>query len=315
MNSIGVDVGGTKIAAALVNSDGTSERTVEVPSTPDDTDHMLESIVEAIEQLEVAESLPVGVAVAGYLDRPRSMVRFSPNIDAWRNVPLRANLEARLGRAVRLENDANAAAYGEWRHGAGRGYEDVLMVTLGTGVGGGVVIGGSVLIGGTGTGGEVGHITVEPGGRLCGCGLRGCLEAYSSGTALAKSGRKALEDKVAGHEALAERCSGDAAALESPEIVELAQNGDLLSQELVGDVGRWLGRGIATMSAILDPQRIVVGGGLAEVGDLVLGPAREMYAQIQERGHRPTVTVALAELGNDAGVIGAAALAAAEAGR
>lgn len=314
MNSIGVDVGGTKISAGLVDEAGDFQNQVEVASTPDDADAMLASMVEAIDRLDAPDGTPVGVAVAGYLDRARAVVRFSPNI-SWRDLPLRARLEHRLERAVRLENDANAAAYGERRHGAGRGCEDLLVVTLGTGVGGGVIVGGSLLAGGTGMGGEVGHVTVNPGGRRCGCGLDGCLESYSSGTALQRSGREAVAEKRSGATTLAERCGGDPDRLTSRDIVQLATEGDALAGELVGDVGRWLGRGLASMSAILDPQRIVVGGGLAEVGELVLGPARETYEDIQRTGHRSVVEVAAAELGNDAGMIGVAALAAGEAGR
>lgn len=314
MNSIGVDVGGTKIAAALVDESGTCLHQVEVASSPADPDAMLASMVEVIDELDASRAAPVGVAVAGYLDRARAVMRFSPNI-SWRNLPLRARLEDRLGRAVRLENDANAAAYGELRHGAGRGCDDLLVVTLGTGVGGGVVVGGSLVAGGTGIGGEVGHLTVNPGGRTCGCGLEGCLEAYASGTALERSGRAAVREQRAGAEALTERCGGDDGRLTSRDIVALAIDGDDLAGTLVSDVGRWLGRGLASMSAVLDPQRIVVGGGLAEVGDLVLDPTRETYAAIQHEGHRSVVEIAVAELGNDAGMIGAAALAAAEAGR
>lgn len=314
VNSIGVDVGGTKIAAAAVDGSGTVVDSVEVPSSPDDAGAMLDSMVTAIEDLDPDGSAPVGVAVAGYLNRDRSVMTFSPNIDAWRDVPLRDGLQERLGRAIRLENDANAAAFGELRHGAGQGCEDLLMVTLGTGVGGGVVIGGSLLLGGQGVGGEVGHITVAPDGHECGCGLRGCLEAYSSGTALERTGDEAVTQRRPGSEALVERCGGDPAQLTSRDIVEVAAAGDPLAAALVRDVGVWLGRGLASMSAILDPQRIVVGGGLAEVGDPVLGPAQATYADIQRRGHRAVVDVALAQLGNDAGVIGAAALAA-ESGR
>lgn len=314
MNSIGVDVGGTKIAAALVDDAGSCLHQVEVASSPADPDAMLASMVEVIDELDASRAAPVGVAVAGYLDRARAVMRFSPNI-SWRNLPLRARLEDRLGRAVRLENDANAAAYGELRHGAGRGCDDLLVVTLGTGVGGGVVVGGALVAGGTGIGGEVGHLTVNPGGRTCGCGLEGCLEAYASGTALERSGRVAVSEQRPGAEALTERCAGDGGQLTSRDIVALAIDGDELAGTLVSDVGRWLGRGLASMSAVLDPQRIVVGGGLAEVGDLVLDPTRETYAAIQHEGHRSTVEIAVAELGNDAGMIGAAALAAAEAGR
>ncbi|GAB2985167.1 ROK family glucokinase [Nocardioides montaniterrae] len=290
----GIDIGGTKIAGAVVSADGEILAADRIESPAVDPAALKRAVAELVGSLAAQHPIrAVGVAAAGFVDRDRSTVRFAPNI-AWRDEPLGSDLADLVGLPVVVENDANAAAWGEFRHGAGRDADDQLMITLGTGVGGGVVIDGRLLRGAYGAGAEVGHLCVVPDGHLCGCGNRGCLEMYASGTALVRNARAA---------------SGDP-SLTGPEVMRRAQAGDPFAIEQYAEIGRWIGHGLASLVAVLDPALIVVGGGVGEAGDLVLEPARAAFrAELTGRGHRPEAPIVHAELGNDAGVIGAADLA------
>lgn len=309
--AIGVDVGGTKIAAAVVQGSSILESR-EVASPADDATEILESIVGAVTSLGLSDA-PVGVAAAGFLDRQRESVVYSPNL-AWRDVPLRAQLADRLGMPVILENDANAAAWGEFRFGAGEDCDSMVMVTIGTGVGGGVITNGTLLTGSHGTGAELGHLRVvsdlHPGGeppRLCGCGSSGCWEMYGSGTALGIAARGiAVRPEGA---SLLERAGGDLDALTGVVVTDAANDGDPVALRLVDELGRWIGQGLASISAVLDPEVIAVGGGVAEAGDVVMVPLLEAYASSMHSSHRPPAEVRLAALGNRAGMLGAADLA------
>ena len=220
-------------------------------------------------------------------------------------------LESLVHRPVVIDNDANAAAWGEYRYGAGRGAEHMLLVTVGTGIGGGVVIGGRLLRGAHGFAAEIGHVRVVPDGRACGCGNRGCWEMYASGRALTRAARSLLRSGTPFAAGLRSACGGDADALRGEAVTELALGGDLASIEMLEDVGTWLGTGTAQLVAVLDPEMVVVGGGVVAAGDLLLGPARHALGRATTaRGHRPAVRMVAADLGNDAGMIGAAALAA-----
>lgn len=308
--SIGVDVGGTKVAAAVVSAGGTIERRTTVATPAQDPDAIVATIAGAIEELtEDGELLPVGVACAGYLDVARTTVGFAPNI-AFRDYPLRERVVAATGRPVLLENDADAAAYGEYLHGAGSGATQLVMVTLGTGVGGGVVLDGRLYRGAFGVGGEVGHIRVERAGRLCGCGNRGCLEAYASGSALLRQARTLVRSADPAATELARACEGEPQRLTGAAVSAAAERGDAAAQALIVEVGTWLGEGLASIAAVLDPGVFVVGGGLSVVGDLLLEPARAAYAEhLTGRGHRPMADIVPGRLGNDAGIVGVAALA------
>lgn len=284
----GVDVGGTKILAAVVDAAGRILEEQRIASPASRVDAMTESIARLVRDLARRHRIEaVGIGAAGYINKHRSTVLFAPNI-AWRNVELRAEVESHVGLPVVVENDGNAAAWGEFRFGAGRDVDDMLMVTVGTGVGGGIVVNGALLRGGYGVAAEIGHITVVPGGDLCGCGKRGCLEAYASGTA--------LDRRVPG--------------LSGPQITAAAMAGDQRCIEAIAEVGRWLGTGLASLTAVVDPARIVIGGGVSQAGDLLLGPVREAFrAHLTGSGYRPEADIVTAALGNHAGVIGAADLA------
>ncbi|GAB6897894.1 ROK family glucokinase [Kineosporia succinea] len=310
--TIGVDVGGTKIAAGVVDADGRILERLRVP-TPQSVDEIDSGIAEAVEKLKQTEAgrqvAAVGVAAAGFVSEHRSTVRFAPNI-AWREHPLGDIVGKRVGLPVIVENDANAAAWAEYRFGAGQGSTDVATVTVGTGVGGGIVLDGRLLRGAYGIAAEIGHMRVVPNGRACGCGQAGCWEQYASGRALARSAFElAIRDPKAAAP-LIEAAGGKIDGLVGSMITEVALSGDPAAIGLFSELGRWLGEGIAALANVLDPAVVVIGGGVAEVGDLLLGPARKAYAlHLSGGANRPHLQIRPAQMGNDAGIIGAADLA------
>ncbi|MFC6713548.1 ROK family glucokinase [Branchiibius cervicis] len=311
--SIGIDIGGTKIAGGLVDESGRIVQHERVATPATDPHNIVVAVGGLIQRLAEQSPQPLtgaGVASAGYIDKIGSTVLFAPNL-AWRDEPLKARLAAYTDLPVLIENDANAAAFGEFRHGAGRDIDDMIMVTVGTGVGGGIVIGGRLLRGAFGLAGEIGHMRVVPGGTRCGCGNRGCLEAYGSGTALVREAREMVISGSAYAARLAELCHDDPSTLIGAQVTQAAQEGDPASQELLSELGRWIGEACASLAALFDPELFVIGGGVADAGDLLLEPIHAGFAaQLTGRGYRPEAKFVKAELGNDAGVIGAAALAA-----
>ncbi|MFJ6131521.1 ROK family protein [Janibacter terrae] len=309
--AIGIDIGGTKIAGALVGPDGLVTHRVRV-ATPDDTAAIVDVTAELVETLSAAadgEVAGTGVACAGLVDGRTGKVWYAPNLP-WRDLDLGQEVGRRVGRAVLVENDASAAAWGEYRYGAGRDCDDMVLATVGTGVGGGCIIGDRLLRGAFGIGGEIGHVTLDSRGPRCGCGNDGCLEAFASGTALERRAREVLASGVPQAAALRERCRGDVEALTGQDVTELAQQGDPACVELLAELGTHLGHGLASVCAVLDPSLVVVGGGVADAGDLLLRPTAEAVAsRLVGRGHRPSPRVVPATLGNDAGLVGAATLA------
>ena len=309
--AIGVDIGGTKIAAALVGPDGSVLESAEVP-TPAVADRVAETVADLVASLgadhpELGPVATIGVGAAGFVDVDRSTVTFAPNI-AWRDEPLGRRLEHLTGRSVVVENDANAAAWGEFRFGAGSDIDDMVLVTVGTGVGGGIVHRGELVRGGFGAAGEIGHLRVVRDGRLCGCGRRGCFEQYASGSALVTAARERLTGGGAATAALA-RAAGDPADVTGPMITTLAQDGDPLAIDLLAELGQWLGEGCADLVAVLDPRVIAIGGGVAAAGELLLEPVRAAFeAHLPAAGHRRAAEIRLATLGQRAGLLGAADL-------
>jgi glucokinase len=236
-------------------------------------------------------------------------VLFAPNL-AWRDEPVRKQLEDRLERRVIVENDANAAAWAEVRLGAARGEKDVVMITVGTGIGGAIVIDGRLYRGRWGAAGEPGHYRVVPDGRLCGCGNRGCWEQYASGSALVAEARDLARRSASAAIRLLQLGGGGPDDIDGPAVTQAALEGDAAALECFTIVGSWLGAGLADLAAILDPGCFVIGGGVSEAGDLLISPAREAYRKsLTGRDHRQYAQVILAELGPDAGLIGAADLA------
>lgn len=309
MHAIGIDIGGTKIAGALVDEFGTIVREDRRP-TPAGEPHEIENVVvEMIQRLgdgEV-EVAGAGVAAAGFIDAAQSMVYYAPNIN-WRQEPFREKLERRLDLPVIIENDANAAGWAEFRYGAGRLVSDMVVLTIGTGVGGAIVSEDRLFRGGFGAGAELGHMRVVPGGLPCGCGAHGCIEQYGSGRALQRMAN-VLADAGGIGQALADVRSRTG-SLSGADISALIMAGDPGALAALRELGGWLGQACASLGAVLDPQLFVFGGGVAQAGDLLLEPIRLAYLDnLPARGYHPEPEFRIAELVNDAGVVGAADLA------
>ena len=311
MLSIGIDIGGTKVLGALVDTSGTVTLEKRIPSPAQDPDQMLEVVASLITELADAagqELEAVGVAAAGFIDATGSTVLYAPNLK-WRNEPLRERLEQRTKLAVVIENDANAAGWAEFRFGAGQGTKDMAMLTLGTGVGGAIISDGQLRRGGFGIAGELGHIRVVRDGRPCGCGRKGCVEQYASGTALLNAAKAlvASNDPAA---AMLAQLSPSAGQLTGQHIAQALLAGDSGARALIEDLGQYLGEAMGSITAALDPEVYVIGGGLSEAGELVLDPIRRSFeAEVPANGFRPVAKVVGATFSNQAGVIGAADLA------
>ncbi|HEX4473008.1 MAG TPA: ROK family glucokinase [Nocardioides sp.] len=308
--TVGIDIGGTKVLGAVVDPAGTVVAVERRPTEGHDVRAVEDTIVDVVsgfaEEYDVAA---VGIGAAGFVDVTRTIVMFSPHLD-WRREPLRAKVAERVRLPVVVDNDANTMALAECRFGAGRGHRFVLCVTLGTGIGGALVLDNRVYRGANGMAGEFGHIQVVPDGHRCECGNRGCWEQYASGNALVRDARELVRSSSPMAHHLRSVVNGDAAALEGPQITQAARGGDPLSAELIADVGRWLGVGLAGMTAAFDPGCIIIGGGVSDAGDLLIGPTRQAFSRsLTGRGHRTEPVIVRAELGPDAGVIGAADMA------
>ncbi|SKC72957.1 ROK family glucokinase [Krasilnikoviella flava] len=312
MHAIGVDIGGTKIAVGVVDEAGNILAKVRRETVADDVADIDRAIADACAELTKEHEVgAIGLAAAGFVSPDRRSVLFAPNI-AWREYPLAERVEALLDVDVPVvvENDANAAGWAEFRFGAAREATDMLMLTVGTGLGGAIVVDRELVRGKWGVAAEVGHMRVVPGGHYCGCGHEGCWEQYASGTALVRDARQAAIAQPERAGRLIELAGGDVAGLEGPHVTQAAQEGDDLAVELLATLGRWIGEGSASVAALLDPELIVIGGGVGAAGDLLLLPVRKAYeAQLSALGHRPVAQIELAEHGNEAGIIGAADLA------
>ena len=308
MHAIGIDIGGTKIAGALVSESGDIIAEDRVPTPTGNPEDIIEAVVAMIESLRAGHEVEAaGVAAPGFIDATQSIVYHTPNI-AWRNEPLRARLLDRLDLDITVDNDANAAGWAEFRFGAGRLVNDMTMLTIGTGVGGAIVTENRLFRGGFGTGAEIGHLRVVPDGLPCGCGARGCIEQYGSGRALL---RMANEIADVGGIGLALAQARDEQGGLSGEIVgEFIAMGDPGAIHALQELGRYIGTACASLGAVLDPELFVIGGGVSIAGDLLLDPIREAYlAHLPARGYHPEARFVIAELVNDAGVVGAADLA------
>ncbi|GAA2832641.1 ROK family glucokinase [Kitasatospora paracochleata] len=308
--TIGVDVGGTKIAAGVVDESGEILARTRVP-TPADPQWAVDAIAQAVRELKelYPDVAGVGVGAPGFVDRDRSTVIFAPNID-WENEPLQQRIEELTGLGTVVENDANCAAWAEFRFGAAADYEDMVLITVGTGIGGGIVLDGRLHRGRFGVAGEIGHLNMVPDGLLCGCGGHGCWEQYGSGRALRRYGReKAALDPIAGKRML-ELNDGAAETIRGIHITEAAEEGDPLALECYAELADWLGRGMADLAALFDPGVFVLGGGVSDSGRLLLDPVRDCFEKYLTGGsHRPRAEVVLASMGSAAGISGAGDLA------
>ena len=312
--AVGIDIGGTKVAGGVVDADGTV-----VARARRDTPHrstspavVEDTIVEVVAELiDIAgdDVVAVGIGAAGFVAADRATVVFAPHL-SWRDEPLEANLQRRVPVPISVDNDANAAAWAEWRFGAAQGDSHVVMVNLGTGIGGAMIMDGQILRGRFGIAGEFGHMQVVPGGQRCECGNKGCWEQYASGNALVREARSMMTANSPMATDLLALAGGDPSTLTGPMITEAARDGDQTATELLGEIGQWLGVGIANLAAAFDPGVFVIGGGVSAAGDLLLGPARATFRRhLTGRGYRPEARIVAAALGNEAGLIGAADLA------
>jgi glucokinase len=306
---VGVDVGGSKVLAAVVSSSGEVVRSV-VARTPGrlvEAALVEDVMTDAVRSVADGETVKaVGVAAAGFVDAAGEKVAFAPHLP-WRDEEVRSRLAERWDAPVVLDNDANCTAVAEATYGVAGGDGTSVVVTMGTGIGGALLIDGRVLCGLNGMAGEFGHMQVVPDGQPCECGQRGCWEQYASGNALVRFARAqiGLEPSV-----LTEACGGDPDRLTGPMVTDAAVDGDLVARQAFASVGHWLGVGLANLAAALDPHRIVVGGGVSAAGDRLLDPARvELERSIVAAGHRVVPPVLAARLGPEAGVVGAAELA------
>jgi glucokinase len=307
--AIGVDIGGTKIAAGVVSETGEILDSLAEP-TPTDSAKIPAVVADLVDRLTGDElAAGIGIGAAGFVGEDRSTVRFAPNID-WREEALGQHVRALVDLPVVVENDANAAAWGEFRFGAGEDTDDLLLITIGTGIGGGIVHQGQLFRGGFGVAAEIGHMRIVPDGILCGCGQRGCYEQYGSGRALVRDARERVLNQDPRAAAIAALAGGDLERITGPAVTRLAQEGDPLSVELLEELGRWIGEGAAVLATILDPSVIAIGGGVAAAGDLLLVSVLDAFeTHLPARAHRPEAALRLAALGNEAGIIGAADLA------
>lgn len=305
--TIGLDVGGTKVAAGLVDEAGQIRHQVRRDTPPRQheprvvEDVMVQAIGDLLDWARTrdTEVIGVGVGAAGFVSADRRRVVFAPHV-SWRDEPVRDRLAARIDRPVVLDNDANAAAWAEYRFGAGTGESHLVMVTLGTGIGGAILREGTIERGRHGMAAEFGHMQVVPGGRECECGHRGCWEQYSSGRALRRE---------------AQASGSRPEQVDGSDVFAAAAQGDPQAVGMLTEIGTWLGVGLANLAAALDPGRFVVGGGVSAAGELLLAPARAaLAAHLTGRGHRPVPPVLPAALGPEAGLIGAADLARVELG-
>nr|WP_221446597.1 ROK family glucokinase [Microbacterium thalassium] len=307
---VGIDIGGTKIAGGVVDDTGRIIEKLRV-DTPVDTGSLADAVVDMIRHLrERHHIVAAGVAAAGFIDRDRSVVIHAPNI-AWRNEPLKQIFEDRLEMPVAIENDANAAGWAEFRFGAGQHVDHMIMLTMGTGVGGAVVLDGKLYRGGHGIAGELGHVRFIRGGLLCGCGQNGCLEQYASGRALQREAND-LADAGGIGEGLAQ-LRAEKGSISGPAVSRLVLAGDPGAVEALRRVATALGEACGGFQAAFDPELFVIGGGVAQLGEDLLAPMRIAYeTSLPGYGDRPVADFAIARLGNDAGLIGAADLAGSE---
>ncbi|WP_150243654.1 ROK family glucokinase [Nocardiopsis quinghaiensis] len=311
MLTIGVDIGGTKIAAGVVDHDGQILDKVKYPTPGDDPAGLADVVAKAVDELRARRSAveAVGVGVAGFVDEDRATVQVAVNL-GLRDEPLRDRVQERVGLPVVIENDANAAAWAEARFGAGRGSDHIVCVTLGTGIGGGLVIGGALHRGRYGVAAEIGHYRMVPNGRRCACGNHGCWEQYASGRALVAEGQDRARTEPRAAERMLKLADGVVEQVQGHVITQAALEGDRAALECFTAVGEWAGLGLADLAAILDPECFVLGGGVSDAGSIILEPVRASFARhVPGRPNRRLADVRLAELGGEAGIVGAGDLA------
>ena len=309
--SIGIDVGGTKVLGGVVDVDGTIIATCR-KDTPDEGGGALtQTIADVARELMQDHNVEcVGVSAAGFISSDRQTILATPNIKNWNGVNLHEQLSQKISKPIAIENDANAAAWGESQFGSGRGFSDMVLLTIGTGVGGGIILSHSLFRGSFGIGAELGHFRLIPDGILCGCGVRGCFEQYASGTALLRHAREAIDKDPKAGGAFLSRTNESVDDFSGKSLTLAARDGDPIALAAFATLSAYLGAGLASLCAILDPARIVIGGGVIDAGEILLAPTRAaMLELIPFSGQHPAPEVVSAQLGNNAGLVGVADLA------
>ena len=311
---IGVDVGGTNVRMGIVTPDGRILKKIEYPTDMSRGSlDMMERLASRLRDFIREESekgqpeIRVGVGIAGPVDQKRGVLIAPPNLPDLHGFPLREFLQKEISFPIVIENDANAFTLGEGWMGAARGSLHYCGITLGTGVGGGIVIGGEIVRGADGLGGEVGHMVLNPDGPLCGCGGRGCLEVYASSSGIC---RMALEGIERGKGEWILKQSGDGhGKVTSEGVFEAARKGDCTALEIFSEMGRYLGLGLVNLANLFNPEKIVIGGKVSRAWDYFIESAKAVVQQRALRGQRERVEIVRAECGDDAGVLGAAYVA------
>jgi len=311
---LGIDIGGSKILTAVVDSQG------EMLSSDESITHaikgseaviqsILDSAHRALEQAgaTISEICAIGVGAPGISNPEAGILFTSPNLPGWRDVPLRDIMQEKLGKKTFLTNDANAAALGEFYFGAARGTRNFIYITLSTGIGGGIIIDGKIYTGAIGAAGEVGHMTIDDNGPICNCGNKGCWEALASGTALSREAKLRIKEGV--RTSILKYAEGDVEKVTAQVIHSAAEQGDNLAKELIAQTGYYVGVGLANLINIFNPELIIIGGGLSNIGDMLLQPALKTAGERAYKEAFQAVRFASAELGRNSGVIGAAAFA------
>ncbi|HEX9897386.1 MAG TPA: ROK family protein [Dehalococcoidales bacterium] len=311
---MGVDLGGSKILSAVVDSRGkilaSDYRPTQAGKGVDVViNNILKSAHTAVKKTGIpfTQIAAIGLGAPGISNPKNGIIYRSPNLTGWHNIPLRDIIANRFKREVFLINDANAAALGEMKYGAAKGYRNFIYLTISTGIGGGIVINGKLYTGANGMAGEVGHIVVEPDGMPCNCGGAGCWEQYASGSAIARRAREQIQQGIKTQ--LLKLADGDLDKIDALLIKKAAEQGDKLARKLIAETARYLGIGLGSLINIFNPELIVLGGGLTKIGDTLLKPAFQEASRRSYQDAYKTVRFALAELGDNSGVLGAAVYA------
>jgi len=308
--SVGVDIGGTKIAAGIVDEDGVIIRSERIATPKESAMNVLTHVAELVRSVIGSSAVDgIGVGVPGGIARDRSFVYFAPNV-YWTQVPVGQTLQKALGVPVVVENDGNAAAWGEFRFGAGIDVDDCVAITVGTGIGGGIIADGRLVRGAHGIASEIGHMNAIPDGRPCACGRRGCWEQYASGNALVREARDLAGERRDEAGILLALGDGTPEGVQGAHVTQAAREGDPVALAAFAAVGMWLGRGLADLTAVLDPAVFVIGGGVSDAAEFFVEEARMVLSQkIFGQTTRPIPEIRVAQLGNFAGMVGVADLA------
>ncbi len=309
--TIGIDVGGTKVLGGVVDEAGKVLTTARKDTPRQGGSALTQTIADVAKELLAQHSVAsVGVSAAGFVSSDRKTMLATPNIADWNGVDLDHQLTKLIGLPVVIENDANAAAWGEAKFGAGKNQDHMMMLTVGTGIGGGIVVNGALYRGAFGIAAEFGHMRVVPEGHICGCGARGCFEQYASGNALLRHAREAINASPEVARNLLSRGDGTVAGLTGQAITDAARDGDPVALAAFNTTGQWLGAGIASLAVLLDPACVVIGGGVIDAGEILLKPTREsLERNMPFAGKHPYPQIIAAQLGNEAGLVGVADLA------